>query len=58
MAPPPAASGDTCPMQGPLDAPENLPSVINAIELESSGSEAMASVVMNISGMPEPFGPS
>ena len=45
MGPPSAASGDTWPMAGPLLAPEKRPSVMSAIEAESSGSEEMASVV-------------
>ena len=58
VTPPLAASGETCPMHGPLEAPEKRPSVIRAIERDSSESEAIASVVINISGMPEPRGPS
>ena len=45
MGPPAAASGDTCPIAGPLDAPEKRPSVIRAILLPSSSSDEMASVV-------------
>ena len=40
-----AASGEICPIAGPLEAPENLPSVRRAMEAPNSGSEAMASVV-------------
>ena len=45
-------------MQGPREAPENLPSVTIAVVEANSGIPISASVVMNISGMPEPFGPS
>ena len=30
IGPPTAASGDTCPIEAPLEAPEKRPSVINA----------------------------
>lgn len=43
IGPPSAASGDTCPIAGPFDAPEKRPSVIKAMELANSGSEDMAS---------------
>ena len=45
IGPPTAASGETCPIAGPLDAPENLPSVISAILADNSLSEDIASVV-------------
>ena len=41
IGPPTAASGETCPMDAPLEAPENLPSVISAT-LEPSPMPAMA----------------
>ena len=45
IGPPTAASGETCPIAGPLDAPENLPSVIRAILADNSLSDEIASVV-------------
>ena len=45
IGPPSAASGDTCPIDGPVDAPENHPSVISAIVRPSSLSEEIASEV-------------
>ncbi len=56
--PPTAASGDIWPMAAPLVAPENLPSVISDTVPFSLGSHTIASVVINISGIPEPLGPS
>ncbi len=44
MGPPAMASGEACPMHGPLLAPENLPSVIRAVVLLSFSLLAMASV--------------
>ena len=56
--PPTAASGDTCPMEAPLDAPEKRPSVIRAT-LSPSPMPAIAEVGFSISLMPgPPFGPS
>ena len=53
-----AASGATCPMQGPLVAPENLPSVINAT-LSLKPMPAIVAVGISISGIPgPPSGPS
>ena len=58
IGPPTAASGETCPMDAPLDAPEKRPSVIRAT-LEPSPIPAMAEVGFSISRMPgPPFGPS
>ena len=58
IGPPTAASGDTCPMDAPLDAPEKRPSVISAT-LEPSPIPAMAEVGFSISRMPgPPLGPS
>ena len=58
MGPPTAASGETCPIDAPRDAPENLPSVINAT-LEPRPIPAMAEVGFNISRIPgPPLGPS
>ena len=45
MGPPSAASGETWPMEGPVEAPEKRPSVMRAMERPSSGSEEMASEV-------------
>ena len=45
IGPPSAASGETCPIAGPLLAPEKRPSVIRAIDLFYSSSEEIASVV-------------
>ena len=45
IGPPSAASGDTWPMAGPLEAPENRPSVMSAMLFDSSSSEEIASVV-------------
>ena len=44
IGPPLAASGETWPMAGPVDAPEKRPSVIRAIERPSSLSDEIASV--------------
>ena len=58
IGPPVAASGETWPIDAPLDAPQKRPSVINAT-LEPSPMPAMADVGFNISLMPgPPFGPS
>ena len=58
IGPPIAASGDTCPIDAPLEAPENLPSVIKAT-LEPSPIPAIADVGLSISLIPgPPFGPS
>ena len=58
IGPPTAASGDTCPMDAPLDAPEKRPSVINATE-EPNPMPAIAEVGFSISRIPgPPFGPS
>ena len=58
IGPPTAASGHTCPMLAPLEAPEKRPSVINAT-LEPSPIPAIAEVGFNISLIPgPPFGPS
>ena len=58
MGPPAAASGLTCPMAGPLVAPEKRPSVISAQDL-SSPMPQMAEVGVSISRMPgPPAGPS
>ena len=40
-----AASGEQCPMTGPVEAPEKRPSVMSAMERPSSLSELMASDV-------------
>ena len=56
--PPLAASGETWPMAAPRVAPENRPSVTSETVPLSFSSQTMASVVMSISGMPEPRGPS
>ena len=45
IGPPSAASGEMCPIAGPLAAPENLPSVNSAIDAPYSASDAIASVV-------------
>ena len=58
IGPPTAASGETWPMDAPLDAPENLPSVIRAT-VEPSPIPAIAEVGFSISLIPgPPFGPS
>ena len=58
IGPPTAASGETCPIEAPLDAPENLPSVIRATELPSH-IPAIADVGLSISLIPgPPLGPS
>jgi len=58
MGPLSKASGHTCPIHGPLVAPENLPSVINAT-LSASPIPAIRLVGDSISGIPgPPFGPS
>lgn len=58
IGPPTAASGETCPIQAPLEAPENLPSVIRAT-LDPSHIPMIADVGFNISLIPgPPFGPS
>ena len=58
MGPPTAASGETCPMEAPLDAPLKRPSVIRATE-EPSPIPAIADVGFNISLIPgPPLGPS
>ena len=51
IGPPTAASGDTCPIEAPLDAPENRPSVISATE-DPSPIPAIAEVGFSISLMP------
>lgn len=43
--PPSAASGETWPIDGPVEAPEKRPSVIRAMERPNSLSEEMASEV-------------
>ena len=58
MGPPAAASGLTWPMAAPRVAPEKRPSVIRATEPLIRSSQTMASVVISISGMPQPRGPS
>ena len=56
--PPTAASGDTCPMEAPLDAPEKRPSVIKATE-SPSPIPAIAEVdLTSLSFQDRPFGPS
>ena len=58
IGPPTAASGATCPILGPLVAPENLPSVINIVE-SPNPAPIIAPVTANISCIPgPPFGPS
>ena len=58
IGPPTAASGETCPIDAPLEAPEKRPSVINATD-EPNPIPAMADVGFNISLIPgPPFGPS
>ena len=58
IGPPTAASGDTCPIEAPLEAPEKRPSVINATE-SPSHIPAIAEVGFNISLIQgPPFGPS
>ena len=58
IGPPTAASGETCPMDAPRDAPEKRPSVIRAT-VEPSPMPAIAEVGLSISRMPgPPFGPS
>ena len=58
IGPPTAASGDTCPIDAPLVAPEKRPSVINATSL-SSPIPAISLVGDNISLIPgPPLGPS
>ena len=58
ITPPSAASGDTCPIDAPLVAPLNLPSVISATDL-SSPIPDIADVGESISLIPgPPFGPS
>ena len=58
MAPPAAASGQTCPIAAPRVAPENLPSVMSATSAPSPA-PTMAEVGESISRMPgPPFGPS
>ena len=56
MGPPAAASGETWPMAAPRVAPEKRPSVMRATEPLIRSSHTMASVVMSISGMPQPAG--
>ena len=56
--PPTIASGTRCPMQGPPEVPENLPSVTMATDL-SSPMSISSHVAMTISLIPgPPFGPS
>ena len=57
-AAPAAASGEMWPTQGPRVAPEYRPSVIRTVDARRLGSLMMASVVINISGIPDPRGPS
>ena len=58
IGPASAASGATCPIQGPLVAPENLPSVMRATD-SLKPIPAIVAVGMSISGMPgPPKGPS
>ena len=58
IGPPTAASGDTCPIEAPLLAPENLPSVIRAT-VDPSPIPAIADVGLSISLIPgPPLGPS
>ena len=58
MFPPLAASGEICPIDAPLVAPENLPSVIRATSL-SNPIPPNSEVGVNISLIPgPPFGPS
>ena len=58
IGPPTAASGETCPIDAPLEAPENLPSVISAT-VESNPIPAIAEVGLSISLIPgPPLGPS
>ena len=58
IVPPEAASGETCPIEAPLVAPENLPSVISATSL-SSPIPAIIAVGASISLIPgPPLGPS
>ena len=58
IGPPTAASGETCPIEAPRDAPLKRPSVIRATE-EPSPIPAIAEVGFSISLMPgPPFGPS
>ena len=58
IGPPTAASGETCPIEAPREAPEKRPSVIKATE-EPSPIPAIAEVGLSISLIPgPPFGPS
>ena len=58
IGPPSIASGDICPMHGPLVPPEKRPSVINATD-SPSPMPAIEAVAFNISLMPgPPLGPS
>ena len=58
MGPPTAASGETWPMDAPLEAPEKRPSVISATD-EPSPMPTMAEVGLSISLIPgPPLGPS
>ena len=58
MGPPAAASGEMCPMAGPLVAPEKRPSVMSAQEW-SSPMPQITLVGVSISRMPgPPAGPS
>ena len=58
IGPPAAASGDICPMHGPLVEPEKRPSVTNA-QLSSIPLPTIRDVVMCISLIPgPPLGPS
>lgn len=58
MGPPSWASGTTCPMTNPWDAPENRPSVMKPTE-SPRPAPMMAAVGVSISGIPgPPFGPS
>ena len=58
IGPPAAASGETWPMHGPLEAPEKRPSVMRATELARPMPQ-MAEVGVSISRIPgPPEGPS
>ena len=58
IGPPTAASGETCPIEAPRDAPENRPSVIKAT-VDPKPIPAIAEVGFNISRIPgPPLGPS
>ena len=53
IGPPTAASGETCPIEAPRDAPENRPSVIKATD-DHNPIPAIAELVFKISLIPAP----